>query len=615
MQIDELREKANKLPLLPGVYLMLNETGEVIYVGKAKKLKNRVSSYFRGEHEAKTAAMVEKVRDFNVVVVESEFEALVLENSLIKRHQPHYNILLRDDKAYPYISLETNSDYPRFSIANRVAEDGARYFGPYGGRVVSKNIIDTLSKALKLPTCGRRFPRDFGKTRPCLNYHMGNCRGYCTGNVSLESYQSAVRDAEMILNGKSAELHAELEKEMLLASEELRFERAAELRDRMRAIDGLQNRQNVIGAAGSDTDAIGFFRGAKSCFAVLHYSGGNLVDKDYRIMDEPLESDEEAVSALVRQFYSLRGAYPKTILLPLDTGDCEELARLLSELSGKKVYVEVPKRGERKLLTDKAALNAREESERVTTAAQKRLKTLEWLKDALEMDTLPSRIESYDISNTGNFGIVASMVVFADGKPLKREYRKFKIKELTAQDDYGSMREVLTRRFRRFLDGDERFNKLPDLLLIDGGSLHAGVAESVLRECGLLIPVVGMVKDDRHRTRALTFSDGREVGISGNPAVFSFIGTIQEETHRFAIEYHRSLRSAAIGSCLEDIKGVGEKRRNELLLHFKTIKAIKAASYEELCSVVPKNTAKAVYNYFHAENSEASPEESTEESI
>ncbi|MEG1491248.1 MAG: excinuclease ABC subunit UvrC [Oscillospiraceae bacterium] len=600
MIIDELREKANRLPLLPGVYLMLDEAGEVIYVGKAKMLKNRVSSYFRGEHEPKTSAMVEKVRNFNVIVAASEFEALVLENSLIKRHQPHYNILLRDDKAYPFIRLDLKSECPQFSIVNKIAEDGAKYYGPFGGRGLTHNIIDTISKALLLPTCGKKFPRDFGKSRPCLNFHMGNCLGFCSGKAGIDEYTSRMRDAEMILNGKSAELRTELENEMLQASEELRFEQAAELRDRLRAIDGLSNRQRVIGAVTSDADAIGFFRGAKSCFAVLHYLGGELAEKEYRLMDEPLEGDADAVSALVRQYYSIRGAWPKALLLPFETEDMEQLSQLLTEASGHRVSVDVPQRGERRFMVEKAMLNAKEECVRATTAIQRRMKTLEWLRDTLQLEDIPRRIEAFDISNTGNFGMVASMTVFFNGRPLKKDYRKFKIKELQTQDDYNSMREVLTRRFKRYLEGDSSFNELPNLLLIDGGSTHAAVAEGVLRELSISLPVLGMVKDDRHHTRALIYSSGQEVGITGNPAVFALIGNIQEETHRFAIEYHRSLRSATIGSQLEDIRGVGEARRNELLKSFKTIKAIKGASYEELCAVVPKNTARAVWDYFNA---------------
>ena len=611
MLIDELRGKANRLPLLPGVYLMLDEKGEVIYVGKAKALKNRVTSYFRGEHEAKTSAMVEKVRDFNVIVAASEFEALLLENSLIKRHQPHYNILLRDDKAYPFIRLDVKSECPRFSIVNKVAEDGAKYFGPFGGRGLSYSIIETVCKALMLPTCGRKFPRDFGKGRPCLNFHMGSCPGYCAGKAGIEEYRSHIREAEMILNGKSAELRAELEGEMLKASDELRFEQAAILRDRLRAIEGLNNRQSVIGAVGADTDAVGFFRGAKSCFAVLHYSGENLAGKDFEMMDEPLEGNSEAVSELIRQYYSIRGSWPKTLLMPFETEDMADIEQLLTEASGHRVYIEVPQRGDKRILVEKAMLNAKEECIRFTTAIQRRLKTLEWLADTLELDAPPKRIEAFDISNTGNFGIVASMTVFVNGKPRKCDYRKFKIKELTVQDDFGSMRQVLERRFNRYLEGDEKFSELPDLLLIDGGAVHASIAESVLKELNLALPVLGMVKDDRHRTRALIYPSGEEVGLTGNPAVFALIGNIQEETHRFAIEFHRSLRSAAIGSKLEDIKGVGEARRNELLKHFKTIKAIKNASCEELNAVVPKNTAKAVYDYFHG--ADEAPEKDTEE--
>ncbi len=598
MNIEELREKANRLPLLPGVYLMLDEMGEVIYVGKAKALKNRVSSYFRGEHDIKTEAMVQKARDFNVIVAESEFEALILENSLIKRHQPHYNILLRDDKSYPFVRLDVKSPCPRFTIVNKTAEDGAKYFGPYGSRGLTRNIIDTVCKALMLPTCTKKFPRDFGRGKPCLNYHMGNCLGFCGGKAGQSEYDEGIRQAEMLFSGKTAELRAELQEKMFAASEDLQFEMAAQLRDRLKAVEGLGNRQRVIASSTADADALGFYRSAKSCFAVLRYDGGDLSDKDYRLLEEPLENDAEAVSALVRQYYLISGIFPKSILLPFPIENAQEISRMLTEAAGHKVSVETPQRGQRREMVLKAMLNAKEEALRATTATQKRMKTLEWLRDALGMEALPRRIEAFDISNTGNFGIVASMTVFQDGRPLKRDYRKFRLKEISSQDDYGSMKEVLTRRFKRFIDGDEGFNELPDLLLIDGGAVHASMAREVLLTNKISIPVLGMVKDDRHRTRALIYPEGEEVGIVGNPAVFAFIGGIQEETHRFAIEYHRSLRTKTIGSALDNIKGLGPVRRNELLKHFKSIKAIKAASYEELCAVVPKNTAKAVYEHF-----------------
>ena len=597
--LEQLREKANKLPLLPGVYIMKDARGEVIYVGKAKKLKNRVTSYFRGEHLPKVQAMVEKVADFDVIVAASEFEALMLENSLIKRHMPHYNILLRDDKGYPFVRLDPKADYPRFTIVSRTASDGAKYFGPFGGRSVTHGIIDTVCKALRLPTCQRKFPRDIGRERPCLNYHMGVCAGYCLPDTPPEDYGAAMEQAQLILSGKSAELIKRLNEQMNRASDELKFELAAQYRDRLRAVESLGNRQRVIATAFADTDVVGFFRGAKTCFAVLHYVEGSLAGKDFELLDEPLEQDAEAVSGLVAQYYAGRGVWPGTVLLPLEIEDRPELERMLTETAGHKVSLETPRRGDRAALTHNACVNAREEAVRATTAAQRRNKTLEWLQKTLGLGSLPERIEAFDISNTGSFGIVAAMTVFVQGRPLKRDYRKFRIKETDGQDDYGSMREAVRRRFVRAIDGDEKFAEIPNLLLIDGGAQHAAAAEEVLGELGLMLPVYGMVKDDHHRTRALITSLGHEIGIIGNQAVFAFIGTIQEETHRFAIEYHRSLRSGTINSTLDNIPGVGEKRRNELLRRFKTIKAIKAAPLSELEKAVPRNTARAVYEYFH----------------
>ena len=603
-RIAALREKANALPLLPGVYIMKDAHGEVIYVGKAKALKNRVTSYFRGEHLPKVAAMVAKVADFDVIVVSSEFEALVLENSLIKRHKPHYNILLKDDKGYPFIRLDVTKEYPVFTLANRTAKDSARYFGPFGGRAQTKDIIDTVCKALKLPTCSRRFPRDIGRERPCLNYHMGACAGWCLSALSSEAYRHAIAEAELILSGKTKELTARLTGQMEQAAEELRFEAAAALRDRIRAIEGLGNRQRVISAVYADTDAVGFYRGAKSCFSVLHFVGGDLAAKDFELMEEPLEEDAEAVSGLVRQYYAQRGAWPKFILLPVEAEDAAALSQMFSEAAGRKVSVETPKRGDRLRLVESAMTNAREEGERAATSAQKTLKTLEWLQRTLSLDAQPERIEAFDVSNLGDEGIVAAMTVFVRGRPLKRDYRKFKMKEIAAQDDYGSMREAVGRRLQRYLDGDGKFAPLPDLLLIDGGAVHAAAARDVARSLGLELRIFGMVKDERHRTRALVTPDGEEIGISANPAVFALIGTIQEETHRFAIEYQRSLRTAKLHSALDDIKGVGDKRRAELLKYFGTIRAIKAASLEELQKAVPKNTAQAVYEHYHAKEKE-----------
>jgi len=598
--IEELLKKANQLPLLPGVYIMHNAAGEIIYVGKAKKLKNRVSSYFHGEHLPKVAAMVEKVADFEVVVVNSEFEALMLENSLIKRHMPHYNILLKDDKGYPFVRLDLRENYPKFSVVNKPKDDGAKYFGPFGGRGTTFDILDTLKKALKLPTCSRRFPGDIGRERPCLNYQMGLCSGFCRPETDAAEYQRAIHQAVMVLSGKTAELKKDLTAQMEQAAEELRFEAAAQLRDRLRAVENLANHQTVIATAFADTDAVGFFRGAKTGFTVLHYQDGNLAGKEIELLEEPLEKDAEAVGDLLLQYYTRRGVIPKTVLLPFEAENMEALEQILSDSAGRAVHLSVPQRGEKNVLVETANLNAAEEVRRATTAQQRRSKTLEWLQKTLELPTEPRRIEAFDISNTGAFGVVAAMTVFADGKPLKRDYRKFRMKTVDGQDDYGSMFEAVSRRFARCIDGDEKFSEVPDLLLIDGGEAHAHVAEQALAALGLQLPVFGMVKDDRHRTRALITSGGHEIGIVGNQAVFSFIGTIQEETHRFAIEYHRSLRSGTIGSTLDEIPGVGQKRRTQLLQQFKTIKAIREASVEQLTAVVPKNAAKAVYEHFHA---------------
>lgn len=599
--LDTLREKANNLPLLPGVYIMLDEKNQVIYVGKAKKLKNRVSSYFHGEHLPKVQAMVDKVADFNVIVAGSEFEALVLENSLIKRHKPHYNILLKDDKGYPFIRMDLREEYPAMSLSNKALKDGARYFGPFGGRSQTRNMISTISKALLLPDCSRKFPRDIGKERPCLNYHMGSCLGWCLRDSDAEDYRRRAMQAAQILEGKGGELMEEIRAQMEQAAEELRFEKAAELRDRLRAVENLANRQRVIATAFADTDAIGFCRGAKSCFTVLHFVNGDLVGKDTEMMDEPLEEDSEAISDLVRQYYTAhRGGWPKSILLPCKIDDREDLEELLSQCSGRRIYIETPQRGERVRLIESAALNAREEIQRRTTAAQRRSKTLEWLQKTLELDNFPERIEAFDISNLGSTGIVAAMTVHVDGKPLKKAYRKFRIRDMEIQDDYASMYQAVYRRFRHYAEGDERFAPLPDLLLIDGGDTHAAVAVQAQTDLGLQVPTFGMVKDDRHRTRALISPEGQEIGISQNQAVFALIGGIQEETHRFAIEYQRSLRSESYGSTLDKIPGVGDKRRNELIKYFKSVKAVKEASLEQLKLVVPRNTAQAVYDYFHS---------------
>lgn len=599
---EKLREKAKGLPLVPGVYLMLDKDGDVIYVGKAKQLRNRVSSYFQGAHNVKTEAMVEKVADFEVIMAGSEFEALVLENSLIKHHMPKYNILLKDGKGYPFIRIDMKKEYPTFEVVSKIANDGAKYFGPYGGRGNSFRAIEAVSKALLLPTCGKVFPRDIGKERPCLNYHIGACAGYCRKDASSSEYLESIETAIHVLDGRTAEIKRRLKAEMEDAAENLRFEKAAERRDKLKAMELLENRQYVISGALADTDAVGFYRGvAKSCFAVLHYIGGELLDKDFELLETPLEEDDDAVAGILMRYYERRGVLPKNILLPVELPEAELLEQMFTEKSGKRVYIHSPQRGDKQRLVETANINAREETERATSYEEKTLKSLEWLKKELNLPDIPERIEAYDISNTGSSDMVASMIVFKHGRPLKRDYRRFKIKTLETQDDYHSMMEVVARRVIRYLDGDEKFAPLPNLILADGGAAHARAVTDALEGAGLSIPVFGMVKDDRHHTRALMSIDGDEIGIVANPAVFTMIGTIQEEVHRFAITYHRTLRSkSSYKSQLESIPGVGEKRRAELLRHFRSIKNIKAASAEELSAVVPRNTAEAVYAFFHS---------------
>ncbi|MGE4483589.1 MAG: excinuclease ABC subunit UvrC [Oscillospiraceae bacterium] len=601
--LEELREKAHNLPLSPGVYIFRGADGGVIYVGKAVKLRNRVSSYFIGAHNLKTEAMISNIAEFEVIIVNSEFEALVLENSLIKYHMPKYNILLKDDKGYPYIRIDRRERYPRFSIASRREEDGAFYFGPYGGRGATASAIDAVCKALCLPTCSRKFPRDIGKERPCLNHHMGTCRAYCLKDASEDEYNASISEAIMILEGKTDKLLKDLEREMSTAAESLRFERAAEIRDRIKTISLLETRQHVCAASRADTDAIGFYRGeARSVFVVLHYIGGALLDKDLRVIESPVEDDAEAVSSIVRQYYEIRGIVPREVLLPFPVADEDALRQFLAETANRNIKLSVPQRGDREKLTKTAAINARDEVERLTTKEERISKTAEWLQKALGLTALPERIEAFDISNTGSADIVASNTVFLKGKPYKKDYRKFIIKTTDGQDDYRSMAEAVSRRFARYIEGDEKFSALPDVLFIDGGAAHASVALGVLRELGISVPVFGMVKDDRHRTRALVTPDGEEIGISGNPAAFALVGTIQEETHRFAIEFHRSRHSKkSYASKLDAIPGVGEARRNTLLKMFGSVRAVSRATFEELCSAVPKDTAASVFGYFHSQ--------------
>ena len=606
MTKEELKQAALSLPYEPGVYLMKDADDTVIYVGKAKKLKNRVSQYFQdtASHTPKTRRMVSQVDHFETIAAATEFEALVLECSLIKHYMPKYNILLKDDKGYPYLRVDLREAYPVITLASRVKDDGAKYFGPYGSRGRSQQVINAIRATFRLPHCGKKFPRDIGKERPCLNFQMNQCDGWCRPSKTQTEYHSLLEQAVQLLEGKYQSLTDQLRSQMEAAAEGLEFERAAELRDRMQAIASLGQRQLVTAGTMADTDVIGWYQTeAKACFAVLHYIRGNLMDKDYELLPVP-DDASEALSALVKQYYLQRQAAPKRILLPAPMEDAAPFAQLLREKLEKTVAILAPQRGDGKRLVDLASKNAREEAERATSAAERLNGTLLLLQAMLRLPEPVRRMEAYDISNTAGTDIVASMTVFVDGKPKKSDYKRFKLENLDGQDDYASMRQVLCRRFCRYLDGDKGFDEKPDVLLIDGGAAHAETVRAALEQMGIVLPVFGMVKDNRHRTRALVSPLGEEIGIQGNPAVFSLIGRIQEETHRFAISYHRQLRSRHVrGSSLDAIEGIGEKRRNLLLKQFKSVAAIRQAELSALQECLPQPAAQAVYDYFHPRES------------
>ena len=601
MNFDELKDKAATLPLAPGVYLMRDKNGKVIYVGKAKKLKNRVSQYFVNtvSHTPKTRLMVSHIDHFEVIVAASEFEALVLECSLIKRYLPKYNILLKDDKGYPYVRLDMRETYPNITMVNKIADDGASYFGPYGSRGVTQSLLEAIRLTLKLPGCKREFPRDIGKDRPCLNYHMNQCEGWCMEGRTCAEYRLRTEQARQLLSGNYKTVASEIKQQMLKAADNLEFERAASLRDRLNSVETLSKKQLVTAGTLADTDVIGYAQTeAKACFAVLHFSGGNLLDKDYEIISVPDEK-EAAVSSLLKQYYLSRGLAPKRVLLPFEIDDAELFSQLLEKEFNRKPHLHVPQRGDNVRLVELACRNAYEEAERATSREEKHTATLALLGKMLAIG-VPKRIESFDISNISGTDIVASMVVFEDGKPKKKDYKRFKVEALSNQDDYASMAQVVRRRFSHFKDGDTGFELAPDLVLIDGGVSHARVAVEALEQLGLRMNVFGMVKDDRHRTRALVTPEGSEIAIDSNQSAFSFIGSIQEETHRFAITFHRQLRSKRLRySELDGIVGIGPKRKEQLLKHFKSLAAIAQATLPELERLLPNDAARAVFQHFH----------------
>lgn len=608
-KMKELRAKAMALPLQPGVYIMKNAQGEIIYIGKAKKLKNRVSQYFgsQNNHTEKVRRMVDNVDDFEYIITDSEFECLILECSLIKQHTPKYNILLKDDKGYSYIRV-TNEQWRRLSYVLQKADDGARYIGPYKSSFYVKSSVDEANKIFGLPTCNRRFPEDFGRFRPCLNFHIKQCCAPCTGRVKLTDYNERVENALEFLSGDSSKMMKELQERMTAAAEALDFEKAARYRDQIASMKKLRDKQKVVNINIDELDVIAVAReGSRGSVNVLRFSDSRLYDTENFIIND-VDDEVDFRSQFILRYYTLRSEIPAHIVLDGEIEDLENTELWLTDKKGKRVYINIPQRGVQKNLVDMCQKNAYEALGQLKGVTGKQLSVLDELKNLLGLDRLPEYIESYDISNLAGADNVAGMVVFENARPLKSAYRKFKIKSFSGQDDFGSMAEVLTRRLDEYKKAQEEgvetgFGRLPDLILLDGGKGQVSAVLPVVAASGLNIPVFGMVKDDHHRTRAIV-SDTGEIAIRPNRAVFTFVTNIQDEVHRYAITFNRSQRKRVLGSSLEEIPGIGKKRAKELMRFFRTIKKISTASVEEL-EQAPGMThpaALSVYNYFHEDS-------------
>ena len=611
----ELRQKAMRLPLSPGVYLMHNKAGEIIYIGKAKALKNRVSQYFGSEknHDAKVRRMVSNVDWFEYILCDSEFEALVLESSLIKQNQPKYNILLKDDKGYSYIRV-SGGPWPRITEVKKVEDDGAKYIGPYLSSWSIKQTIDSARKIFKLPDCTRKFPQDFGKGRPCLNYYIKQCCAPCRGRVSEAEYNEAFQEALDFIKGGSSTSVKALTAKMEEAAENMEFELAARLRDRIAAINKMKERQKVVASKIEEQDVFALAQGeTHTAFEVFRFTGGKLSDRE-SFLTEGCQPDPEARSEFLRQYYAIRDRVPPVVTIDGPVEDAELVARWLSEKRGKSVKLHVPQRGEQAQLVQMCRQNAAESIARQAGSTGRDASALDELRRLLGLEKVPAYIECYDISNLQGGENVAGMVVFENGRPLKSAYRKFKIQTVTGQDDYGSMREVIRRRFTEYYahqrQGDgEGFGRLPDLVLLDGGKGHVAAVQPVLQEMGVNVPLFGLVKDDKHRTRAIALSGG-EIAIQSNRRAFTLLSTIQDEVHRFAIGYHRQQRKkAAVSSTLTSIPGIGQARAKALLKHFKTVAAIGQADLKELeeAPSMTQPAARRVYQFFHGEPENEAP--------
>ena len=609
----DIQEELKKLPGKPGVYIMHDEKDEIIYVGKAVSLKNRVRQYFQSSRNLgiKKEQMVQQIARFEYIITDSEVEALVLECNLIKEHRPKYNTMLKDDKSYPFIKVTVDEEYPRVLFARKLKKDKGKYFGPYTSAGAVKDSLELIRKLYHVRTCSRNLPRDIGKERPCLYYHIKQCQAPCQGYVSKEEYRAQIDGVLDFLNGDYKKLLKELEQKMLAASEELKFEEAADYRDLMQSIQKIGERQKITGSQGEDKDVIALAADEEDAVVqVFFIRDGKMIGRDHFYLRIAADtSSSQVLLNFVKQFYAGTPFIPRELMLQEEIEEIDVLEEWLSKKRGQRVHIRVPKKGTKEKLVELAAKNAQmvlsQDREKLKREEGRTIGAMKEIADLLELEQV-TRVESYDISNISGFESVGSMVVYEKGKPKKSDYRKFKIKSVKGPDDYASMEEVLSRRFERGLkeqqeEAENGFSRFPDLILMDGGKGQVHIAEQVLEKLRIDIPVCGMVKDDNHRTRGLYFHD-REIPISHSTEGSKLITRIQDEVHRFAIEYHRLLRSKGqIHSVLDDISGIGPARRKALMKQFKSLEAIREASVEELRQTpsMSEQAAKKVYEFFH----------------
>ncbi|MDE5861627.1 MAG: excinuclease ABC subunit UvrC [Ruminococcus sp.] len=589
-KLQYLREKTSRLTESSGVYIMKDHDGNIIYIGKAKNLHRRVSSYFRenADHTPKVSAMVSNVSDYDFIVTDSEYEALLLECSLIKQHKPKYNILLKDDKGYHYIRI-SDDEYPRITAEKNTLQSG-KYSDPYTSGFVAKETVDEVNRIFRLPTCNRKFPQDFRKNRPCLNYHIKNCMGVCTGKISHEEYVGIIKQAENFMKKGSKESLRYMEEEMNKASENLDFEKAIVLRDRIDYIKKSYEKQKIINNTVENADIIGIAQFYDGIYiSVLMYRNNRLYDKT--VIEFQYNSDGDILTSFIMQYYYNRNDIPELIITETLPEDHELIQKMLSEQSGRKITINTAKRGNQSELLRLAKSNSAEYVAMKNNRTGKEVIALEQLAKVLGLDKPPKYIEAYDISNLADESIVAGMVVFVDGRPFKKAYRRFNVKQIRTQNDYESMYEVLERRLMHIInqDGDEYFRHKPDLILLDGGKGHVNIITELVRDLNIDIKIFGMVKDNKHRTRAIT-SGGREIQINNLQSAFNLVTRIQDEVHRYAVSYmHSKHKKKTYLSELTTVKGIGEKKSEKLMIKYKTKDNLKKATPEELANTVGVN--------------------------